>query len=69
MTNACANCKYARSRGGHTTDRLKECRRYPPSAIVMPDGKGKRELVYVWPTVPSNYDCGEFAEKQSDRHD
>lgn len=69
MTNTCLNCKHARSQSASTTDALRQCRRYPPHPVVVLNGKGKREIVSVWPTVPSQYVCGEFERKEGGRYD
>jgi hypothetical protein len=59
-TDVCANCQHAEATSG-TKQKVFICRRFPPVAQVIPNGRGGGQVVSSFPEMQANQWCSEFA--------
>lgn len=67
MNGNCSKCQYYHVEGGQQAAlNLKQqsgaCRRFPPTAMLLPDGRGGVALTTLFPAVSDKTICGEFVE-------
>lgn len=53
---SCSTCLWATPRVAEDDEPVLDCRRYPPQAIIEPDG----DIAVFWPQVESGDWCGEY---------
>jgi hypothetical protein len=58
-TDVCSNCRHAEATSG-TKQRVFICRRFPPTAQIVPNGRGGASVVSPFPEMGADQWCGEF---------
>ena len=60
----CENCIYSvEVRQGHEIGKSRVCRRFPPSAHLVPQPGGVG-IMTIYPSVTNEHWCGEFATEE-----